>query len=126
MRLAAALLVPAMALSGCTATPLDDINRIVATAEAEPFPADYRTLVRHQYGLDRPMDLTVTEPRMLPAGSAFGPARWYVCVRTGAGVETVHVISRGRLEGTIRIPATPAGPVPEPDLCDGGPYGPLG
>ena len=125
MRLAVALLVPVLALSGCTAS-LDSINRIAATEEAEPYPANYRALLQHQYGLKRPTDLMITEPRQLPAGNAFDPARWYVCVQTSTGTETIHVISRGRLEGTIRIPATPANADPQPSLCDGGIYGPLG
>jgi hypothetical protein len=102
------------------------MNRIAATEEAEPFPANYRPMLQHHYGLNRPTDLTITAPRTLPAANAFDPTRWYVCVRTNAGVQTVHVISRNRLEGIIRILATPANAEPQPNLCDGGIYGPLG
>jgi hypothetical protein len=126
MRLKGAVLVLALALSACTASPLDEMNRIAATGDTEPFPANYRVLLQHHYGLNRPADLTITEPRLLPAANAFDPARWYVCVETSAGAETIHVISRARLEGTIKIPATPANAEPQPNLCDGGIYGPLG
>lgn len=102
------------------------MNQIAATAETETYPANYRALLQHHYGLKRPTDLMVTEPRTLPAANAFDPARWYACVKTAAGTETIHVISRGRLEGTIRIPATPANAEPQPNLCDGGVYAPLG
>jgi hypothetical protein len=126
MRLKGAVLVPALMLAGCAGSSLDGLNRMSASEAQEPYPANYRALLQHHYGRTRPTDLAVTEPRTLPAANAFDPIRWYVCIKTAAGVETVHVISRNRLEGTIKVPAAPKDGAPEPSLCDGGTYGPLG
>lgn len=117
MRLAVAFLAPvAFALAGCTT--LDTMNRLGTTDQAEPFPTGYKALLRHHYGLNRPLDLEVTSPRTLLAANAFDKARWYVCVRDAAGTETIHVITGGKLEGTI--------PGSGGDLCGGGTYEPLG
>ena len=125
MRFAFGFLVLAVALGGCTASPLDAMNRLGTTAEAEPFPANYKDLLRHQYGLNRPRDLEVSYPRTVLADNAFAPARWYVCIRSAAGVHNLHIITKGKLEGTVSLPE-PADSEPSPNLCDGGQYGPLG
>lgn len=125
MRRPLALIVPALlALAACT--PLDAMNRMGTTTETEPFPTGYKDLVRHHYGLNRGPDLQISEPRPLLAANAFDPARWYVCVRSGAGSAAIHVISRGRLEGTGGIPVPANATSADPSLCDGVTYQPLG
>jgi hypothetical protein len=83
-------------------------------------------ILQKQLGLNRAEDLLISEPRRLPAGNAFDPSRWYVCIETNAGVRSIHVSRKSRVEGTIRIPATPEGQEPQPNLCDGGSFSPLG
>ena len=126
MRLAFGLFALVVALAACTVSPLDGMNRIAASGETETFPANYRDLLRHHFGLKRPLDLEISSPRPLLAANAFDPARWYVCVRTNSGAETIHVISRGKLEGSVRVPATSANAEPPPNICQGGTYQPLG
>lgn len=118
MRLAAGLIAAAVILSGCTSTPLDGMNRIAFSGDAEPLPADYREILRHHYGLHRAPDLQVSAPRQLISETVGQPARWYVCVRSPSGPEAVHILSHGQLAGTL--------PAPAPDLCAGGVFTPLG
>lgn len=122
MRRPVAVFCLPLALAACTSSPLDGMNRLGTTSRTEPFPANYRALVQHQYGLDRPRDLEVSYPRPLLGEDVFALARWYVCVRAPAGRETIHIIANGRLAGRVAIPRNPEAA----DICDGGSYGPLG
>lgn len=118
MRLSIGLIAAALIISGCTASPLiDGMNRVALTGATEPLPANYKDLLRHHLGLYRQTDLEISAPRPLVAATVGEPARWYVCVRNPAGSEAVHVISGGKLAGTI--------PGPAGDLCPGGAYEPL-
>ncbi|GLQ53740.1 hypothetical protein [Devosia nitrariae] len=71
----------AMALAGCTTNT--NIQNLQFSGETDPYLANYREVVwKAVEPLPREGDvLLVSEPMTAAGMSAFGPRRWYVCVR---------------------------------------------
>lgn len=75
------LAVMVMALAGCTTNT--SIQNLQFSGQTEPYPEDYREIV---WKVVEPLTrngnaVLVSEPMTAAGMSAFGPRRWYVCVR---------------------------------------------
>lgn len=93
MRLSSLALLSAL-LGGCTA----DVGRLGFSGAAEPFPQNYRELVRGY--LDSDDWEAVGSPASVVGRTIMSPRRWYLCVRSG-GNTLPYLFDGGRVLGTL-------------------------